>query len=46
MSVARVVDRARVTKPYGDSEWASILALGDRVDEDAAGGGREAQHGR
>ena len=33
MSVTRIVDRARVTQPYGDAEWSRILALGDRVDE-------------
>ncbi len=32
MSVMRVVDRARVTKPYSDVEWQRILALGDSVD--------------
>ena len=32
MSVTRVVDRARVTKPYGDAEWQRVLALGDAVD--------------
>ena len=34
MSVTRVVDRARVTKPYADEEWQTILALGDRIDSD------------
>ncbi|MGH0037909.1 MAG: DUF2126 domain-containing protein [Myxococcota bacterium] len=34
MSVARVVDRARVTRPYGDQEWERILLLGDRIDEE------------
>ena len=33
MSVTRMVDRARVTKPYGEDEWQRILALGDRIDE-------------
>lgn len=33
MSVTRVVDRARVTRPYGDAEWNRILTLGDRIDE-------------
>ena len=32
MSVSRVVDRARVTKPYGETEWSAVLALGDRID--------------
>jgi uncharacterized protein (DUF2126 family) len=39
MSVTRVVDRARVTKPYGESEWAAVLALGDRIDEDLRAAG-------
>ncbi len=32
MHVSRVVDRARVTKPYSDAQWGAILSLGDRVD--------------
>jgi uncharacterized protein (DUF2126 family)/transglutaminase-like putative cysteine protease len=36
MSVRRVVDRARVTKPYSASEWSKVLALGDRIDEQFA----------
>ncbi|MEZ4281434.1 MAG: transglutaminase family protein [Myxococcota bacterium] len=39
MSVTRVVDRARVTKPYGEAEWAAVLALGDRVDEELRAAG-------
>ena len=34
MSVMRVVDRARVTKPYDEAQWQAILALGDRVDDE------------
>ncbi|MBK7950817.1 MAG: transglutaminase family protein [Deltaproteobacteria bacterium] len=34
MSVSRVVDRARVTKPYGEAEWSAVVALGDRIDEE------------
>jgi uncharacterized protein (DUF2126 family) len=33
MSVSRVVDRPRVTKPYTDEQWQAISSLGDRVDE-------------
>lgn len=33
MSVTRVVDRPRVTKPYTEEQWAEVLALGDKVDE-------------
>ncbi len=32
MSVSRVVNRARVTKPYTEEDWARVLALGDAVD--------------
>ncbi|HPG26053.1 MAG TPA: transglutaminase family protein [Myxococcota bacterium] len=38
MSVMRVVDRVRVTKPYADEDWERILALGDRVDADLTRG--------
>lgn len=34
MDVQRVVDRPRVTKPYTEEQWASIVSLGDRVDEE------------
>ncbi len=32
MSVERVQEDPRVTKPYTDTEWAEILALGEAVD--------------
>jgi uncharacterized protein (DUF2126 family)/transglutaminase-like putative cysteine protease len=32
MSVSRIVDRPRITKPYSEQDWQRILALGDRVD--------------
>jgi uncharacterized protein (DUF2126 family) len=32
MSIARVFEPPRVTKPYTDKQWAAIDALGDRVD--------------
>lgn len=38
MSVVRVVDRARVTKPYSEEEWQRILALGEQVDADLRAG--------
>ena len=34
MRVQRVVETARVTKPYRDDQWAAIDALGVRVDRD------------
>jgi uncharacterized protein (DUF2126 family)/transglutaminase-like putative cysteine protease len=33
MSVARVWEAPRVTKPYSESEWSAIDALGKRIDE-------------
>ncbi len=32
MSVTRIVDRPRVTKPYTEEQWQAILALGGQVD--------------
>lgn len=32
--VARIHEDPRVTKPYSDDQWASILALGEKVDDD------------
>jgi len=34
MRVQRVVETARVTKPYREDQWAAINALGARVDQD------------
>jgi uncharacterized protein (DUF2126 family) len=34
MRVQRVVETARVTKPYREDQWAAINALGTRVDQD------------
>jgi uncharacterized protein (DUF2126 family)/transglutaminase-like putative cysteine protease len=36
MSVTRVHEDPRVTKPYTDAQWAAIGALGQRVDGDLA----------
>ena len=33
MSVMRIHESPRVTKPYTEEQWADILSLGDRVDE-------------
>jgi len=33
MSIERVFEPPRVTKPYTDDQWRAIEALGDRVDE-------------
>lgn len=32
--VTRIKETPRVTKPYTDEQWESILAVGDRVEED------------
>ncbi|SMF75541.1 Uncharacterized conserved protein, DUF2126 family [Azospirillum oryzae] len=34
MSVTRIYEAPRVTKPYSPQQWAAIEALGHRVDED------------
>ncbi|MDA0260720.1 MAG: transglutaminase family protein, partial [Proteobacteria bacterium] len=34
MSVTRIRETPRVTKPYDEAQWARIDALGDRVDRD------------
>jgi uncharacterized protein (DUF2126 family)/transglutaminase-like putative cysteine protease len=34
MSVMRVHESPRVTRPYTDEQWAAVLALGDQVDAD------------
>jgi uncharacterized protein (DUF2126 family)/transglutaminase-like putative cysteine protease len=33
MSVARIWEAPRVTKPYSDAQWTAIASLGERVDE-------------
>jgi transglutaminase-like putative cysteine protease len=33
MSVTRIHESPRVTKPYTDSQWADVLSLGKQVDE-------------
>ena len=38
MSVRRVHESPRVTKPYREEQWNEVLALGDRVDADLTAG--------
>jgi uncharacterized protein (DUF2126 family)/transglutaminase-like putative cysteine protease len=34
MAVTRLAETPRITRPYSDEQWASIDALGEKVDED------------
>ena len=38
MKVTRIHESPRVTKPYTEAQWQSVLALGDRVDEQLQAG--------
>lgn len=38
MSIRRILESPRVTKPYDDAEWERIVALGRAVDEELAAG--------
>jgi uncharacterized protein (DUF2126 family)/transglutaminase-like putative cysteine protease len=38
MSVRRIFETPRVTKPYSDAQWNEVLALGDQVDRDLNAG--------
>ncbi len=38
MSVVRIHEDPRVTRPYSDAQWSAIDALGERVDADLATG--------
>jgi uncharacterized protein (DUF2126 family)/transglutaminase-like putative cysteine protease len=36
--ITRIHEDPRVTKPYTEEQWATILSLGNKLDEDLAGG--------
>jgi uncharacterized protein (DUF2126 family)/transglutaminase-like putative cysteine protease len=38
MSVRRINETPRVTKPYSEEHWQEVLALGDKVDEELTAG--------
>ncbi|MDN3922278.1 DUF2126 domain-containing protein [Roseateles violae] len=38
MTVTRIWESPRVTKPYGEDQWAAVLALGEQVDAELAAG--------
>ena len=38
MHITRLHEDPRVTRPYTDEQWQSILALGDRIDEELEAG--------
>jgi uncharacterized protein (DUF2126 family) len=46
MSVTRVHEDPRVTKPYADEQWTTILDLGRKIDRDLAEHGRAVDAGR
>jgi uncharacterized protein (DUF2126 family) len=38
MTVSRVLESPRVTKPYSEAQWADVLALGDRIEAELQAG--------
>ena len=46
MSVRRIREAPRSTRPYPEDVWTAIVELGDRVDRPTGGGGCAPDHGR
>ena len=46
MSVKRIREAPRITRPFSDESWARLDKLGEQVDADLEGGRRAPDHGR
>ena len=46
MSVSRVRETPRTTKPYTEGQWEKLLGVGEAIERDIANGGLKLHHGR